>query len=176
MGGATSPRLYSEEREMKMRRGKSHHFQQIIKMYKDETGAAALDMREVAKFALRMGLPPPQPVDAVDLLAREFSRAAREETRNDKVTKRPYRVYHAFPAVRDGSQLKLWVDIDEAPRGPMTASLTLRRQQMVDDGYHLSLDAEHWNSIHPEQDPIRLVFDFTDDIEERKNAPEEEAS
>jgi hypothetical protein len=60
----------------------------------------------------------------------------------------------------------------------MRVSLALRRQQMVDDGYHLSLDAEHWNRTHPTEEPINLVFNFSDDIEERKSAPHqgEEAS
>jgi hypothetical protein len=156
-----------------MRTRKNQEYQRIIQRYRDETGTTALDMHVVAEFALQLGCRAPRPVSPVDLLARELSRAAREQTRRDKITKRSYRVYHAFPAYRDGAQVRLWVDIDEAQRGPMAASLSLRRQQMVDDGYHLALDADHWNSIHPEEDPIRLVFDFSDDVEERKNAPEE---
>jgi hypothetical protein len=121
-----------------------------------------------------MGYRLPKPVDPVDMLAREFARAARMEQREDKVTRRPYRVYHAYPAHRNGAQLKLWVDIDEAPREPMKISLGLRRQQMANDGYHLSLDAEHWNRIHPQEQPIVLALDFEQDVAERKNAPNEQ--
>ena len=47
---------------------------------------------------------------------------------------------------------------------------------MVGDTLQLDLDAEHWNNIHPEEQPIQLPLDFTDDVEWRKNAPDEEAS
>lgn len=156
------------------RRRKSHEMQQMIRLYREKYGVVDVDMREVAKLALDMGWRMPPPVNQIDRLAKELARAAREETRYDAVTKRPYRVNHAYPGMRDGAQISFWTDIDQAPRGPMHMSLTLRRQQMVDDGFHLSLDADHWNSIHPENEPIRLVFDFTDDIEERKNVPPDE--
>lgn len=159
---------------MKNHRRKVHELQSIIQVYREKTGHKAVDMREVAKFAIGMGVRPPLPVSAEDRLARELSRAAREQVRYDEITKRPYRVNHAYPGMSDGVQTTLWIDIDEAPRGPMLASLTLRRQQMVDDGYHLSLDAERWNGINPSERPINLVFDFTDDIEERKNVPNDD--
>ena len=67
-----------------------------------------------------------------------------------------------------------WVDIDEAPRKPMVKSLNNRREQMVDDGLMLSYDADHWNSIHPDEEPIQLEMDLTPDIEWRKNSPDEQ--
>jgi hypothetical protein len=47
---------------------------------------------------------------------------------------------------------------------------------MVGDAYHLTLDADHWNGIHPKEEPITLPLDFTDDVKWRKNGPEEQAS
>lgn len=67
----------------------------------------------------------------------------------------------------------MWVDIDEAPRGKMVKSLVQRREQMVGDGLQLTLDAMHWNSIHPDDEPINLPMDFTDDIEWRIDSPDE---
>ena len=52
-------------------------------------------------------------------------------------------------------------------------NLIMRREQMVNDGLQLTLDADHWNRINPKEDPIRIPLDFTEDIEERKNAPDE---
>jgi hypothetical protein len=76
--------------------------------------------------------------------------------------------------VRRGSQqLALWVDIDEAPRKPILKCLIQRREQMVGDGLQLTLDADHWNSIHPEEEPIELPLDLGPDVEWRKNAPDE---
>jgi len=69
--------------------------------------------------------------------------------------------------------MTFWVDIDEAPRKHMHKSLVNRREQMVGDGLQLTLDSDHWNSINPNEEPINLPIDFTDDIEWRKNAPDE---
>ena len=52
----------------------------------------------------------------------------------------------------------------------MLKSLINRRQQMVGDALQLDLDAEHWNNINPNEVPIQLPLDFTDDVEWAKNA------
>ena len=44
---------------------------------------------------------------------------------------------------------------------------------MVDDGLRLTYDADHWNNIHPKEEPLTIPMDFTEDIVERKNAPDE---
>ena len=46
---------------------------------------------------------------------------------------------------------------------------------MVGDGLQLSLDADHWNNIHDGEEPIEIPMDLTDDIEWRKNAPDDES-
>jgi hypothetical protein len=33
---------------------------------------------------------------------------------------------------------------------------------------------DHWNSIHPDEEPIQIPMDLTLDIEWRKNAPDED--
>ena len=43
---------------------------------------------------------------------------------------------------------------------------------MVDDGLQLTFDADHWNNAHPNEEPIAIPLDFTDDIEWRKNGQE----
>ncbi len=52
----------------------------------------------------------------------------------------------------------------------------MRRELMVGDGLQITYDQDHWNSIHPNEEPITLPMDFTDDIEWRKNGPDEKAS
>lgn len=52
----------------------------------------------------------------------------------------------------------------------MHKSLVNRREQMVGDGLQLTLDADHWNQINPNEEPIQLPLDFTQDVEWRKNA------
>ena len=148
--------------------------QRLIRHYKDETGKTEVNMKEVAKFALSKGWKTPPPIDPLDRLAKEFAQAAREEIRHDKKTGRPYRANHSIIIPQGEDQLHLWIDIDEAPRKPMYKSLIMRREQMVGDGLQLTLDQDHWNGIHPDEEPINLPMDFTDDIEWRKNAPHEQ--
>ena len=143
--------------------------QRIIRQYKEQTGKTEVDMKEVAKFAVDKGWKLPVPTSPIDRLAKEFTQAAREEIRHDPKTGKPYRANHAIPS---GKQLHLWIDIDEAPRKQIIISLINRREQMVGDGLQLTLDAEHWNNVNSEEDPIVIPMDFTDDIEWRKNAPE----
>ena len=147
---------------------RNHEMQNIIRLYKAETGETEIDIHKVAEFALKQGWPLPKPVSAVDLLARQFADAARVEIKIDEKTKQPYRVNHAIPAI-EGTQGTLWIDIDQAPRKQMHKSLIMRRQQMVDDGLQLTLDADHWNNINPTEQPIIIPLDFTEDVEERKH-------
>ena len=153
---------------------KHEEMQRMIHQYKYETGKTEVQMIEVVKFAVSKGMKVPPPVDPLDRMAKEFAIAAREEVRHDKATGRPYRANHAVKTTQGGVQLVFWVDIDEAPRAHMVKSLNNRREQMVDDGLMLSYDADHWNSIHPAEDPIQLEMDLTPDIEWRKNSPDQQ--
>ncbi|KVE81062.1 hypothetical protein WI99_25160 [Burkholderia cepacia] len=154
---------------------KHQEMQRLIRLYKETTGEVEVDMHKVAKFANERGWPLPKPRDPFDMLAKEFAQAARQEFRTDSKTGKPYRANHALPSTVRGVQLTLWIDIDEAPRHQMLKSLINRREQMVGDGLQLSLDADHWNGIHEGEEPIDIPMDLTDDIEWRKNAPDDES-
>jgi hypothetical protein len=147
----------------------------IIRQWKEATGRVEIDMHQVAEFAHQRGWPLPPPVSAMERLAKEFSKAAREETRQDSNTGRPYRVYHAFTA-DDHGQGMLWVDIDEAPRNYMLKSAIMRREQMVGDAVQLTLDLEHWNRVNPNEEPIVLPNDLQPDVDWRLNGPNESAA
>jgi hypothetical protein len=149
--------------------------QRLIRHYKDETGEKEVDMHKVAQFAVGKGWSLPAPTNPMDALAKQFSKAARQEIRRDNETGRPYRANHAVTSSQGSSQLTFWVDIDEAPRRVIHKSLINRREQMVGDGLQLTLDADHWNSVNPAEEPITIPMDFTDDIEWRKNTPDEES-
>lgn len=152
---------------------KHHEMQAVIRQYRDESGESDVDMKKVAQFAVSLGWPLAPPADPIELLAREFARAAREEIKYDEATGHPYRVNHVFQP--QAGQAKLWMDIDNTntTRPKMVKSLAVRREQMVGDGLQLSYDADHWNSINPDQEPIQIQLDFTDDVEWRKNAASE---
>lgn len=150
---------------------KTKEIQRIIRRYKDETGVHEVVMLEVAKWAVKHGYPLPRPVNPIDRLAHDFSRAARDEIKHDEKTGLPYRANHAVSTMSGGQQLTFWIDIDEATRSTMLKSLIQRREQMVDDGFQLTLDADHWNNMNQSEEPIQIPLDFTEDIEERKNLP-----
>ncbi|MCB9507831.1 MAG: hypothetical protein H6697_09230 [Myxococcales bacterium] len=44
---------------------------------------------------------------------------------------------------------------------------------MVGDAVQLSFDAEHWNSIHPAEEPIKIELDFAPDVEWRRNSDDD---
>ncbi len=161
-----------------MRVTRARQMQGIIRLYKEKTGAITVDMHKVAVFATERGWPMPRPVDPMERLASDFSKAAREETRRDAKTGRPYRANHAFPVKQGNSTIPmwLWVDIDEAPRMLIHRSLVNRREQIIGDVVQLAFDAEHWNNIHPDEQPITMETDYTDDLEWRMNSEDEEAS
>jgi len=151
--------------------------QKLIRAYRDETGESEIDMRRVAEFAVKKGWPLPQPADPLDMLAKQFSDAARLEIKHDPKTGDPYRVNHAVPRRAASGQMSFfWVDIDDpkttAPN--MRASLVMRREQMVDDGLQLTFDMLHWNSLRPEDEHIDLPMDLTMDIEIRRAAREDD--
>lgn len=153
---------------------KTQDKQRFIRFYKEETGKTEVVMRDVAKFAASRGWPLPPPVDPLERLAKEFTNAAREEIRYDKKTGKPYRANHAVSTPQGSELLHFWIDIDEAPRKPMVKSLFMRREQMIGDGLQLTFDADHWSTIHADEESIIIPMDFTDDIQWRKNAPDED--
>lgn len=153
---------------------KKREMQRLIRAYKDETGEREIDMKKVATWAAGKGWPLPTPQNPLDMLAKQFADAAREELRKDDKTGRPYRANHSFVTMHGGEQLHLWIDIDEADRGPMLKSAVTRREQMVGDGLQLSLDIMHWNRINADKEPIELPMDLTFDIELRLNAPDDD--
>lgn len=43
---------------------------------------------------------------------------------------------------------------------------------MVSEAVQLTIDVEHWNSTNIQEQPINMPMDFTDEVEERLNAPD----
>jgi hypothetical protein len=152
---------------------RSEEIQRWHRQYRMETGIKEVDLREFAAWMVQKGWPEPKPVSPLDQLTKQCSAALREETRNDRETGEPYRANHYYTVTRDGENYRLWVDIDEAPRKPMHTALTMRREQSVGDVTQMTRDADHWNRINPEEEPIVLELDFTLDVEIRRSTPAE---
>lgn len=149
--------------------------QRWIREYRSKTGIKEVDHHKLAKWLKARGWKMPEPQDPIDMLAKQLSEAARLETREDEVTGHEYRAYHSFTVkLPNGQQLHLWVDIDEASRQQMLKSSMNKREQMIGEALRLANDVEHWNRINPDKEPIQIPLDFTDDVEWRRNAPEED--
>ena len=71
--------------------------QTLSRRYKSETGVSEIEVHEFGRWLVRKGWPLPEPVSPEELLAKNITRALREEIRHNKVTGRPYRANHAYP-------------------------------------------------------------------------------
>jgi hypothetical protein len=145
--------------------------------YKEKYKKSAVTMAEVAREAIAQGWKLPPPISPEERLAKRFADAQREEIRYDKTTKEPYRGNLALTQrLPDGTQLPLWVDTDEATRSQMQLALHKYREQMLGEATIGTNTAEHWNRTHPDQQPLPFPTDLADEIQWRKNAPNEGAA
>jgi hypothetical protein len=135
--------------------------QAIFAQYEAEVSADPADLKVVGAWALKNGLWSPRPSDVQARFAEEMAEALREEYRTDAAGRR----YRAKVAVRN-RQGSLWADIDLAPRAHVEKAVGQRRKQIVGDCWQLRMDADHYNDAHPTEEPIQLILDFTEDVEE----------
>jgi len=145
--------------------------QTFIRYFRRKTRKLEVNMHEVAEMAAKMGWTLPKPASPMDLFAKQFSDAAREETRVDKETKQPYKANLAYTKrLPNGAQLWLWFDVDEASRPQMVKGLHLYREQMVGEAVIGVNTASHWSRRNPDQPSLPFVTDLTDDVREREKA------
>ncbi|HKP38181.1 MAG TPA: hypothetical protein VJT71_15085 [Pyrinomonadaceae bacterium] len=133
-----------------------------------------LTMTEVAQFAKLAGWKMPVPKTPLELLAKEFSLAEREEMKYDAELGEYYHANIAYHQKQGDKQLTFWGDIDSANRNKMEKNIVLRRDQMVGDGTQLTIDVKHWNRINPKEEPLSVQLDLSYDVEWRLNAPRED--
>jgi hypothetical protein len=156
---------------------KHEEMQAFVRYYKRTHNKTVVTMAEVALAAIAQGWPVPPPVSGEDRLAKQFADAEREEIRYDKKTKRPYRANLAMTQrLKDGKQLSLWIDTDEATRSQMVMAVAKYREQMLGEAVIGTNTVDHWNRIHPTQDPLPFPLDFSEETQWRLNAPVEEKS
>ena len=152
---------------------KNEDMREIVRVHKKHTGNTAVEMRDVVTWAVARGLwTLPKPVDLVEVAARAFAAAQREEVRHDQVTGKPYRANVAVPVTRDGQVCFQFVDIDEATRPQMVKNAHHRREQAVGEMVQLTLDTMHWNRVHSNEESIDVPADLGPDIEWALNAPD----
>src|SRR5262245_57627714 len=143
----------------------TEQLQRIWRLYEEADMPMPATAKEVAAWAIGSGLWEPRAADIVGRCAEDLARAAREEYRTD-VSGRRYRAKHPAKRVKDGQLRFEWADIDTAPRDHMQRAFSLRRKAIVGDCHQIKIDIDHYNEARPDEPPIQLVLDFTDDVAE----------
>lgn len=142
----------------------------IWEQYQDAVSADPTDLRDMGAWARSKGLWAPRPVDIDASFARDMAEVLREQVRTDK----DGRKYRAFIPARekgkDGLPLFKWADIDVAPRGHVEKGIQGERRQIANDCFALAMKVDHYNAIHPGEEPLQVPFNFEEDIEEMKIA------
>lgn len=150
-----------------------NYHEQLLKIwgsYNEDVSSDPADLREMGAWARSKGLWAPRPVDIDASFARDMAEALREQTRTDKAGRK----YRAFIPARtkdkNGLPLFKWADIDVAARSHVEKGAQYERQQIVSNCYALAMKIEHYNSVHPDEEPLQIPFDFEPDVEELKIA------
>ncbi len=148
---------------------KTEQLQRAWHLFEKDNGHLPASAREAAIWAVKRALIQLPDVDPYDALADDMARALREEYATDQRGRR-YRVNHAVRVTRRGVQYTMWAMLQTAPREHMQKAFNQRREQVVGDLVQLATDVEVYNEMNKGAEPIQLVLDFRDDVEERRVA------
>lgn len=149
--------------------------QKIWHLYEKEHGMVPSTLRDALKWGVEKGMVDVPEVDPLAKLIDDMATALREEYATDKQGRR-YRVNHAVRVSRGGVQYTFWAILPDAPREFVQRAFIQRREQIVDDCVQLATDVEAYNAMTSDQPPIQMLFDFRDDVEERRTWDKDEAA
>jgi hypothetical protein len=141
--------------------------QRIWHLYEQKHGSVPSTAREAVQWGVQNGLIEIPEVDPFAKLAEDMATALREEYATDSSGRR-YRVNHAVRVTQKGVQYTFWAMMHDAPREHMQKAFIQRREQIVGDCVQLATDVEAYNDMKADQPPIPMLFDFRDDVEERR--------
>ena len=142
----------------------------IWKRYQEEVSSDPTDLRDMGAWARKERLWAPRPVDVDTTFARDMADVLRKQVRTDKAG----RTYRAFIPAKgkggDGFPLFKWADIDLAPRAHVEKGIQGERRSIANDCFALAMKVDHYNAEHSSEEPLQVVFNFEEDIEEMKIA------
>ncbi|WP_439534600.1 hypothetical protein [Polymorphobacter sp.] len=141
--------------------------QRVWHDYEAKHGRVPATARDAVHWGVLHGMIQTPEVDPLAKLAEDMATALREEYATDAQGRR-YRVNHAVRVTKGGVQYTFWAMMKDAPRDHMQKAFIQRREQIVGDCVQLSTDVEAYNDMNCEQPPIPMLFDFRDDVEERR--------
>ena len=140
------------------------------KYHEEKDATEPTDLRELATWAISKKMWAPRPIDVTAGFAREMADVLREQTRTDK----DGREYRAFIPAKtkgsDGLPLFKWADIDVAPRAHVEKGIQGERRQIANDCFALAMKVDHYNAVHPKDEPLQVIFNFEEDVVEMKIA------
>ena len=143
----------------------TQQMQRLVDDYIQAGGTWPTTTRAVAAWAIANRLWQPQQSAIIAQCADHLSRALREEYMTDPQGRR-VRTKHPAPTQQNGKQMVFWDDIRTAPREHMHAAFQTRRRQIVGDCHQLKTDVESFNDNYNIAQPIQMIFDFTQDLDE----------
>jgi hypothetical protein len=139
--------------------------QDIVERYRASGKPWPASAKTITVWAMQNNLLQIRQSDAINRLSNDVARAMREEYYTDSQGRR-VRAKHCANLPIDGEQMPLWDDHRTAEREFMVIALQQRRQGVVGDCKQLKTDADSYTENKCPNDPIKLVFDFTYDLEE----------
>ena len=146
----------------------------IVDEYRKEKQPWPASATELARWALANGRYDLRAPAIERICARDLAQAMREEYITDKKGRR-VRAKHPATSKKNGETVMVWDDIRTAPREHMQMAFQLRRNHIVSECRQVKTDVDSYNDTHADDQPIQMVLDFTNDVEESQldSIPEE---
>lgn len=144
---------------------KNKALQNLVIAYMEDRQPWPATAREIAAWAIRERRWRPEPSSMIEQCSNQLSQAMRDEHIVDPQG-RVVRAKHVAKIERNGELRLEWADIRTAPREHMHIAFQSRRQQIVGDCRQLKTDADSYNDNKCPDNPIQLIFDFTQDLAE----------
>ncbi len=146
---------------------KKEQLQKIWRLYEKTHEHLPTSARDAVEWGVKQGLVALPEIDPMDTLADQMSRALRGEYRTDDKGRR-YRINHAVRVSRSGVQQTFWAIMGFASREYMEKAFIQRREQVVGDCLQLKTDVDVYNDLNENAEPIQMILNFTEDVEERQ--------
>ncbi len=140
--------------------------QKIVDAYIDDGQSWPASTHQIAAWAILKKLWLPQPSAMIDQCANQLARAMREEHIIDPQG-RTVRAKHVVRGKnQNGEQTAFWDDIRTISEQNMQISSQQRRLQIVGDCRQQKIDVDSINENRRPEKDIKIIYDFTLDVEE----------
>ncbi len=152
----------------RVRTTKLEMLQELVEDYRKKHRVKAVNLKEVAAWAVLEKRYEPERQSTIRQLARDLAGALRESYFTDPQGRR-VRKKHAervWEEVHEGKQdqLVLWHDITEASYPQLQAAFQQRRHGIVGDCRQLKTDVDSYNENYNQGVAIQMEFDFREDL------------